>query len=126
MQSLIDKLEGLGFTLDPEAIEKSEDKVLADERLIIEASELWETKEHLIRMILQARINAMAKKALDGHAELLPTYQKAMAEVGAIALDFEGYRGEAGRLKAKQNKDNSVEADTIHSEPSGEGDESTL
>ena len=122
MKTLSEVLESQGFTLDPEKIERIEDKILESPELVKEASDLWQEKEGLIRMIIQARINAMAKKALDGNAELLPTYQKAMAEVGAIAMDFEGYKGEAGRLASAEKKDNSVEAENSDTPSEGESE----
>ena len=124
-KSIIEVLKEQGFVLDPVAIESQTDLVLDNENLIKEASELWETKEPLIRMILQARINAMAYEALKGKPEMLPSFQKAMAEVGAIAGDFQAYKGIAMRMKEDKNKDNSAKTETQPTSPK-EGKESSL
>ena len=122
----MDILKEQGFELDPVKIELQEDKILDNEELIKEASELWVSKENLIRMILQARINAMAYEALKGSPELLPSFKKAMAEVGAIAGDFQAYKGIADRSKEEKNKDNSAKTETQTPPSPKEGEEAKV
>lgn len=99
---------------------------MADEGLVKEAAELWESKNSLIRLVLQARINAIAKHILEkAIPEEVLVYRQSLVEIGAIISDFEKYKGEYGRREATKQDDNSEQAE-IQPDPPKEGEEGSL
>ena len=121
MASLSEYLRARGLSLDPTEIAEGLDPVLCNEALIREASELWTSKEALIRLVLQARINSIGKVILEKcQPEEVLVLRQAIVELGAIVNDFEGYKAEHGR-RAIINKE--VEAPI---EPPKEGKEGSI
>lgn len=99
---------------------------MADEGLVKEAAELWESKNALITLVLQARINAIAKHIIEkAPPEEVLVLRQALVEIGAIISDFERYKGEYGRRVAKQSEDNREEAEAQPTPPK-EGEEGSL
>lgn len=100
---------------------------MADEGLVKEAAEMWESKNSLIRLVLQARINAIAKHVLEkAIPEEVLVYRQALVEIGAIISDFEKYKGEHGRREATKQEDNRGDAEEIQPDPPNEGEEGSL
>ena len=123
--TLSEYLRNRGLSFDPVEIDKGLDPILGDEMLIKEAAELWESKSPLIRLVLQARINSIAKLIIEKcPPEEVLVLRQAIVELGAIESDFEAYKGEYGRREANKNKDNKV-AEAVQVPPK-EGAESSL
>jgi len=102
MQTLSDYLLNRGLSLDPVEVDKAFDPILASPELVKEAAELWETKQPLITMVLQARINAIANLILTkAPPQEVLVLRQALVEIGAIVDDFNRYKGEYGRQSAK-------------------------
>lgn len=99
MSNLSEYLLNRGLTLEPLAVDKRFDPILEDPSLVKEAAELWESKQPLIKMVLQARINAIGYEILTKcpPQEVL-VLRQALVEIGAIVDDFEKYKGEHGRI----------------------------
>ena len=115
-----------GLHLDATIIEANNDPILADAGLTREAGEMWETKEPLITMVLQARINALGdyliKKAIP---EEVMVYRQAIVEIGAIISDLRSYHAEYKRQSEPKQEDNSANTEAQLPSPK-EGKESTL
>lgn len=120
MSSLSEYLRNRGLSFDPVEISKGEDPILSNEMLLKEATELWESKNSLIRLVLQARINAIAKHILEkATPEEVLVNRQSLVEIGAIIKDFEAYKAEYGRRKAKIDE----KTETL---PLKEGEEGSL
>jgi len=117
-------LRARDLVLDPLLIDV--DPILENPELIKEASELWTAKEGLLKMVLQARINAIGRhiqnKAIP---EEVVVYRQALVEIGALVNDFEKYKGIHGR-NAQTKEDNSENATEQLADPTPEGEESSL
>lgn len=111
-----------GLSFDPTLVDK--DPILDDENLVKEASELWTSKENLIRLIIQARVNAIGRHILNkAIPEEVMVLRQALVEIGALVDDFAKYKGEHGRQtvaksKIEDNGENAEQPDT--SPPEGE------
>lgn len=100
-----------GLVLEPEHIQAADDPVLSDENLLAEASELWRGHERLITLVVQARVNAIARQILE---KCVPqetiVLRQSLVEVGAILDDFVKYQREQERRKAaKEPEENQPE-----------------
>jgi len=121
MSSISEYLRTRGLSLDP--VEVDTDPIMESEQLINEAGELWEGKKNLITMVLQARINAIAKQILEkAQPEEVLVLRQSLVELGAIVTDFEKYKGESLRRKAAtSNEDNTLSAEPVQPEEGKEG-----
>lgn len=123
--TLSEYLRNRGLSFDPVEIDKGLDPIMGDELLIKEAAELWDSKNPIIRMVLQARINSIGKLILEKCTpEEVLVYRQALVEISSLIDDFEAYKGEHGRRQANKDKDNEeVKAIPV---PPKEGKESSL
>lgn len=128
MQTLSEYLLNRGLSLDPVEVDKKTDPILESPELTKEAAELWETKQPLLTMVFQARINAIANKILtDCVPQEVVVLRQALVEIGALVTDFEKYKGEYGRQTAKADKQQAEETPAEETQPEiKEGEESTL
>lgn len=114
-----------GLSFDPTVVEQ--DPILDSPELTKEASELWTSKENLIRLIIQARVNAIGKHMLDkAIPEEVLVLRQALVEIGALVDDFAKYKGEHGRQTvAKTKEEDNTEAEQPDTSPP-EGEEGSL
>ena len=102
MVDLSEYLRKRGLILNPIDIEQ--DPVLETEGAAEGVAGLWEGHAPLIRMIIQARVNAIGSQLLKKAVpEEVPVLRQAFVEVGAIIDDFERYAAEARRRKSRQD-----------------------
>lgn len=111
MPTLLEYLVSRGLNLEPTEIDKRYDPIMENEALVKEAAELWETKQPLITMVLQARINAISYEILTkAPPQEVLVLRQALVEIGALITDFERYKGEYGRrAKPEEPKPELVE-----------------
>lgn len=118
MATLSEYLRQRSLVIDPVAIEQEEDAVLADEALLKEAAELWESKKSLLTMAVQARINAILKYQVNkAIPEEVMVYRQAVIELGALLTDFEKYKGEHGRRAPKPDDNTAPQGEEAQPEP---------
>lgn len=106
---LSEHLRSRGLNLDPVNID--EDPVLDNEGAVEAVAGVWEGNAHYIRLVIQARLNAIGKNLIyRAIPEEVPVLRQALVEVSAIINDFERYSEEHRRREAK--KDNNTSAKT--------------
>ncbi len=125
--SLSEYLRNRGLTLDPVEVQEGHDPILADENLVKEAAELWNAKKSLLTMVIQARVNAIAKYQLEkAIPEEVMVYRQALVELGALITDFEKYVGENSRRTTNTADNTEPRGEEPQPEPPEEGKEGSL
>lgn len=116
-----------GITLEPIKIAESEDLILADKELVKGAGELWHSKQNLITLIIQNRVNAIGKRILNNCTPYeLTVLRDAMVEINELLGDFAKYHAEAERLKANEQPEIVVEDEAVPAPEQGEEDQPSL
>jgi len=125
-QTLSSYLKSRGLSFDATVIDENKDPILGDAGLVKEVGEMWETKEPLIIMVLQARINAIGEYLMNkAIPEEVTVLRQSIVEIGAIISDLRGYHAEYKRQEGNKTEDNSANTETQIPSPK-EGEESTL
>lgn len=106
-----------GVKLEPVKIEKGEDLILADKELVQAAGEMWDSKQNLITLIIQNRVNAIGKNILEKCTPYeLTVLRDAMTEVAAILDDFAKYHAEMERMKEGRDTQ-PLEGEVVEEQP---------
>jgi hypothetical protein len=115
--SLSQYLRTRGLYLDAKIVEKNDDPILGQEGLLKEATKMWETKQSLLTMVIQARIDAIGNYILHkAIPEEVIVMRQAIVELSAILDDFNKYKAEYGRMKTQEeNNSDNTEATPITS-----------
>ncbi len=100
MSDISDYLYQRGLDLDPIKVES--DPILEDEDRLREAADMWNEHQNALRLVIQARVNAIGKHLLN---KAIPqetiVLRQALVEVGAIVDDFVKYSSEWERRSKK-------------------------
>lgn len=130
MDTLSNYLRKRGLDLNSLAIQKEEDLILQNDDFLREIAETYQTHQSVIRLVLQARINALGKYLLDkAIPEEVIVYRQAMVEIGAIVDDLEKYVSEHERRTKQKTEINQEPEDILEKEEVvsfKEGEETSL
>jgi len=98
---LSEYLRNRGLVFKP--MEKENDQILESDDLLREASELWESRQNILTIIIQARVNAIAKNILEkAIPEEVLVLRQSLVELGAILTDLSKYSSEYKRRSIKE------------------------
>lgn len=130
MDTLSNYLRKRGLDLNSLAVQKEEDLVLENDDYLREVAETYQTHQTVIKLVLQARINTLAKYMLDkAIPEEVIVYRQAMVEIGAIVDDLEKYVSEHERRVKNKTETNEEPEDILEKEEAisfKEGEETSL